>query len=893
VERSGKQSAIIHTFECKDKSPAAHTICLCLQKKFIGGALDTLTSSSNANDSDEFLLLVKSGFGCDQKVTDAIQYNDIAEGISAQNAIGYLAYFLIKNDLPACGAIKQNLQAFSQKEEQEKLFSKKMVAMEAENQSLKEGLTIAKQTQQEQERVIRQLNREKGELESNTQKQKEQTEEIESLNVKIKELLKSNEDLKAQIDQLKEDEKSRSNNKFDGIVERTSLFLLQENSTGRFLQRVADLDGGHFTRFIKDCTKENRFDNRDYFAFQMKRFDRLNIGVAQIFDWRVQPKQQDPTKDEADVVFQSVRQPIELIDLHAQNGAAALQNLKEGFQWLYFEGNGPYFYVISHRADGTMEALFCPKGTLIRESDTIHIGPNVVSLEQYSLEKEDLLAIPLLYSDSEMRIFYTKLGPGEPKDRIILHTPAEMAARYVRDYATDTNLKSIISGRQNWQAFRSFINAEHVELICGKIASEYGLKKEEARVCLNNSLDQIEQYLSGTDEDTQLVSTLVERNPTLREKYKAIVQEEWEKENADKLKTTGEQLTAQSTLLQGAQREREKLSKEIRIKQDELITVEQEINSKRKLGEDTLRDVRQKISEARKNTAGFLAELSVYFPQSETVTAENGKNKESAMYHEGLQIGEGLAEEKDSVSNSLDVLCENMENAGVNGNYAYATAAWLLSAYCEHVPLLLAGPSTDQLADAASRGINRCVAARLTCAGEWNQEVVNQAVKSNSKIVLIENPFRGEWMERMPPLALNSKKLFLFATPFSEDLAIEPKGLYQYIFPVFTDFIISALPKKPGINSVWDGRVPELKGNAEGIYRMSFLKPTGLLKTQANRLFRRFENLLKKPADFYEFLLCILPLAIATGHGQEAADEIGNSARLNDDERKFLLALLG
>ena len=148
-------------------------------------------------------------------------------------------------------------------------------------------------------------------------------------------------------------------------------------------------------------------------------------------------------------------------------------------------------------------------------------------------------------------------------------------------------------------------------------------------------------------------------------------------------------------------------------------------------------------------------------------------------------------------------------------------------------------------------------------------------------------------MERMPPLALNSKKLFLFATPFSEDLAIEPKGLYQYIFPVFTDFIISALPKKPGINSVWDGRVPELKGNAEGIYRMSFLKPTGLLKTQANRLFRRFENLLKKPADFYEFLLCILPLAIATGHGQEAADEIGNSARLNDDERKFLLALLG
>lgn len=893
VTKSGKLTAILHSFEHKNKLPAAHTIRVYLQGELIGGALNTLISPPNVNVSNKLLILVKNEFGCDQKVTDTIQYNDIAEKINVQNAIGYLAYFLIKNDLPACDAIKQKLQAFSQKEEQENLFSKKMTAMENERQSLKEELTIAKQTQQEQERVIRQLSQEKGELESKIQEQQEQSEEIESLNAKIRELLKSNESLKAYIDQLKEEEKLRSNNEFGGTIEKTSLFLLQENSMGRFLQRVADLDSGRFIRFIKDGTKGNRFDNRDYFAFQMKRFDCLNIGVAQILDWSVQPKQQDPTKDEADVVSQSVRQPMELIDLHAQNGAAALQNLKDGFQWLYFEENGQYLYVISHREDGIMEALFCPNGTLRKENGTIHISPNVVSLEQYSLEKEDLLAIPLLYSDSEMRIFYAKLELGQPKNRTLLHTPVAMAVRYVREYATDTNLKSIISGRQNWQAFRSFINAEHAELICGKIASECCLSKEEARVCLNHSLDQIEQYLSGTDEDTQLVSTLVERNPILLGKYKAIVQEEWEKENADKLKATGEQFTAQSTLLQDAQREREKLSGKIRAKQDELTALEQEINSKKQLGEDTLREVRQKISEARNDTANFLAELSMYFPQSETTTAENDKQNESAMFHEGSPLKKNIAEETTSVSGLLDVLRDGMEDAGVEKSYAGATAVWFLSAYCERVPLLLAGPAAAQLADAVSCGISGQMAARLICDGEWNQEVASQAVKSNSKVILVENPFRRGWTERLLPLVLNSEKQFFFATPFWEDLTIEPKGLYQYMLPVFTESFISAIPKKPGIGSVWTGLFPKLKGNGEGMHHMSFLKPAGLLRTQTNRLFRRFENLLEKPADFYEFLFCILPLVKTTGNGQEAADEIRDSKRLNQDEQKILLALLG
>ncbi len=893
VVNSGKQDAIIHTLRCKDRLSAVHTIRVYLQEKRIGGALNTLTSSLNADVSNKFLHLVKDEFGCSKENTDKIQYDNIAEKINGQNAIGYFACFLIKNDLSACEEISQRLQKLFQEKTQKNQIPMKITELEAEKQKLEEKLTEAKQTQQEQEKVIKKLNQEKSMLENRTQKVKEQADTIKSLNEEIGKLLKSNGDLKTEIDQMKQERKLLANNESNETIEKTSLFLLEGNNVRRYLQRVADFDGNRLIRFSSDNDREKRFDNRDQFSFQMEHFDGLDAGTAQIYDWFAKPKQQDPEKDEANIIFKSDRRPIELIDLHAHDSGEALQNLKNGFQWFHFWENGQYLYVLSHRDDGTVETLYCPKETLKKENDLIHIDPTIVSLEQYSIEKKDLLAVPFFNFESEIRIFYAKLELGEPQKRMLLCTPHEVTAHFVREYATETKLKNIISGRQNWQAFRGFINAECIEPICRKIASECGYDERKAKECLDQFLNCSEQYLSGTDEDTQLVSTLVERNPSLLKKYKTIVQERWEKENTEKLKAVGEQFTAQSVLLQGIQQEREKLSKEIRAKQSELTALEQEIDSKRQLGEDTLHEVRQKICEARKDTAGFLAELSVYFPQSETTIIKNGKQSVSATFHDGLRIKDGLAEEKVSISVLLNIVRDNIEDSGVGESYADAVATWLLSAYCEHIPLLLAGPAAAQLADSISCGTNGHMAARLTCNGEWNQEIANQAVTSNSQVVLVENPFCGEWMERMPSLALSSKKLFLFATPFSEDLTIEPKSLYQYMLPVFTDFFICTVPQEPKIGSVWNGQFPKLKGNGEGMYRMSFLKPTGLLKTQANRLFRRFENFLEKPADFYEFLLCILPLAKIIDHGQKAADEIRNSKRLGEDEQKYLLTLLG
>lgn len=865
ILKSGKRDSIIHTLDRAGAHSAAHTVCTCLKGNQIGGALNILTFPSNRTVSNEFLRLVKDKFSCDKKITDTTPYSNIEEKINDQNIVGYFAYFLLKNDLVSCSKIDEILQKFSQEKVQKKFAETKRA-----------------------QRNIKKLSQEKDALEKRIQQLKKKADTISSLTEKNNKLLKSNKDLQAEIDQFNQEEKSWGDNRANKTVEKTSLFLLEESRGRKYLQRVADFDGNRFIRFVSDSSREKRFDNREQFSFQMERFDGLSAGTAQIFNWFAKPKLQDPDKDEADIIFENSSKPIEIIDLHMYHSNEALQNLKNGFPWPYFLEGGQYLYVLSRQDDGSIKALFCPKGTLKYESGIIQIDSEIINLEQYLIKKEDLIVVPFSNFNSTIRTFYAKLEFEEAPKQVLLCTPLEAAAHFVREYTTETKLKNIISGRQNWQAFRSFLNTEYREPLCRRIASACGYDEKKAEECLDQFLNCSEQYLSGTDEDTQMISSLVERNPVLLQKYKAIVKEEWEKENIERLKLVSKRLTDQSVLLQSIQEECERLSEKIRSKQNELTTLQQKIDATRQLGEDTLFKVRHKIGEARKDTAGFLAELSVYFPQSETA-----QRTENAIFYNGQPIKNTITEKDVSTITILDVLRSNLKDAGVEENYAEAVAAWFLSAYCEGIPLLLVGPAAPQLADSVSCSVSARTAARLTCDGKWDPNMVNRAVTSNEEVLLVENPFCGKWIERLPSIALNHRKLFFFTTPFTEDLTIEPKSLYQYMLPVFTDFFICTVPNEPKIGSVWNGPFSKLSGNGKGTYLMSFLKPIGLLKAQVDRMFRRFENFLQQQADFYEFLLCMVPLAKATDHRQEAENEIQNSRQFNEGEKKYLLTLLG
>lgn len=55
---------------------------------------------------------------------------------------------------------------------------------------------------------------------------------------------------------------------------------------------------------------------------------------------------------------------------------------------------------------------------------------------------------------------------------------------------------------------------------------------------------------------------------------------------------------------------------------------------------------------------------------------------------------------------------------------------------------------------------------------------------------MVENPFHPEWLSRMGECkAACPDTLFIWLHPFTEDLVVEPLGLFNYVLPVFTEFL--------------------------------------------------------------------------------------------------------
>ena len=65
---------------------------------------------------------------------------------------------------------------------------------------------------------------------------------------------------------------------------------------------------------------------------------------------------------------------------------------------------------------------------------------------------------------------------------------------------------------------------------------------------------------------------------------------------------------------------------------------------------------------------------------------------------------------------------------------------------------------------------------------------------SGEGILLIRNPFCGDWFNALLQETKASHKHIIFCHPYTEDLTIEPQSLFNYMLPVFTDQITDSAP---------------------------------------------------------------------------------------------------
>ena len=229
-------------------------------------------------------------------------------------------------------------------------------------------------------------------------------------------------------------------------------------------------------------------------------------------------------------------------------------------------------------------------------------------------------------------------------------------------------------------------------------------------------------------------------------------------------------------------------------------------------------------------------------------------------------------QERDSLVGIIRVLKSNLKRSGVSEHYAEGLAKYLIAAYMHKQPLILVGPNSLDIIEAFAAAVCHQTYACLTCDDNYSAQIHNLLGAHQERLVVLNNLISSAYIGHLEEI-LSHKDLFFIAThPYKEDLQVEPKSLYGFMLPIFTEFLVSesASGMYTGISITNEASLFKLS-ELEDDYAVSKLNsfaPSPLVLNKVNTLFARMADLMEEDEDEcgyqdIEVVLALLPLAYA------------------------------
>lgn len=229
-------------------------------------------------------------------------------------------------------------------------------------------------------------------------------------------------------------------------------------------------------------------------------------------------------------------------------------------------------------------------------------------------------------------------------------------------------------------------------------------------------------------------------------------------------------------------------------------------------------------------------------------------------------------QERDSLVGIIRVLKSNLKRSGVSEHYAEGLAKYLIAAYMHKQPLILVGPNSLDIIEAFAAAVCHQTYACLTCDDNYSAQIHNLLGAHQERLVVLNNLISSAYIGHLEEI-LSHKDLFFIAThPYKEDLQVEPKSLYGFMLPIFTEFLVSesASGMYTGISLTNEAslfKFSELEDDY-AVSKLNSFAPSPLVLNKVNTLFARMADLMEEDEDEcgykdIEVVLALLPLAYA------------------------------
>ena len=646
-----------------------------------------------------------------------------------------------------------------------------------------------------------------------------------------------------------------------------------------WMQRIADCENGILVVPTFDEEKDKVFDNRQLIFWEDGPNTPDSIGY-----WEWTERLSESGRWKSDASFLETATPIEVIILeNCSSIEAVVDMLKTGIELpAYMRGS---IFLAFRQAD-SVEGVMCKWSDFIassQENSARYIKKDLRSLPCYKYLESDILTW-------KNRRFLKQVALDKATRNIPVFALDETIKQLLLESMSWPSFKAIGISKKDWRLFRDFLTDIPKENVIEKTSRLYGLSIQEAQNCVGSFMKKVDDYISADDIDASLFVQVIQTHAGLRKQCEGIAAELWKQENAEKIRAATQELKALREEVSAQEEERKNLLSVTAAEQERLNNLLAEISQKESLGNETVAAVRQKIAEAQQDMAGFIADLSVFLPNGGSISS---KNQSNWFYRSGKVSTETEDdyELSDNWNNEYDAINQNLSAAlHCEPELCTMLTAFLYSSNINKTPILIAGPGGVDIADIVSISMYGMGAGKLFLENDCSSLFIDDIPDAVEEIIAVSNMFGRGWGDTLPQRISQSDKQVIWTHPYVEDLGIEPKGLYNYMLPVFSEVFISDWhPHKlhnliPGKRT--DNFKPYIPPKTKPI-RISAIKKLGLSKLTINRLERILSDaktLLHNPAKDtdIEVLFGLLPFSVLTGRLDILKETIENERGISN-----------
>lgn len=656
--------------------------------------------------------------------------------------------------------------------------------------------------------------------------------------------------------------------------------VISDYNGQKWLIRYADLNNnGRYCIFLKNEDIPPHFTNRDKIFYKDGPSNNSFYGI---WTWSAVPNENDPSKD---YILSRYNTDIDAIEIVTITEAASLDNLvdllKEGID--YKPHSRKIMFTLC-ASKGQYTGILCTA----KEFNTVN-GKTTIS--------EDCIVVPVyeFAGDDIIRLgnglsFYRNAFAGLPSKLYHLKSPLDIVKNIVFSSISWNTYKTRAVTRAEYRTFKDFIGAIPVDDITCRIGTACRCSNPAAKELLDEFLNIVWKYVDGDSLEDEIIRSAISVNVELQERAKELIRKDWETENESLLIEARGKLDSLRAELKSATENISKAQEALNKTKAEDERLAGIIAEKEQLAAEVEKAVAVRIQKARENAADFIASMAFVSGQPMQVGGTESPTKIEVSLKSDIDTYR-ICPEYDNLddlevhhswTDVINTAVFELAEAGVAEQYRSGLAAFLCAAYIKKQPLLLVGPNVIDIIQAFSSAITAHKHGVLCCEGGYAHQAIEKIGADGESIVIINNFLISGWINRLPEI-LSKKDIFYVAThPYAEDIQVEPKSLYGFMLPLFTEFLVNknATGKYYGGYFADDFKTYSApKGARKELTVLSKFALSSLIRNRINSLVTTMHDIYPTATADDDFLFCIFPIAYASMAINELVETIADPQR--------------